>query len=230
MRKNRLIWILMISTLVFCLVSLVPTVFAAPKVKIVVWTWSQEQAGFFSEMEKRFEQANPGIDVQYVNTAQAQYRNSLPLAFRSGNAPDIFFESNQPAQIVDQGFARPLNEFITPEFLNKFPEEYFFEGVCKSDGKIYALPQSNYKVPRPIYFYYNKTVMKEAGLDPNKPPKTWSELREMAKKITVAGKGRFYGLAMVGKPAHDVNRVLQSFSSTLGLQENSFDWRAGKFM
>lgn len=229
MGNKRLIWVVFVSLMIFALVS---TSFAGQKTKIVVWTWSQEQAQFFQEVEGRIEKKYPEIDVQFTTIVQAQYRNSLPLAFRGDNAPDIFFESNQPADLVSQGFARPLDEFMTPKFKNMFPEEYFYEGICKINNKIYALPQSNYKIPRPIYFFYNKNVMKKAGLNPNKPPKTWGELRAMSKKITEAGKGEYYGLAMVGKPAHDLNRVLTPLASTLGLQENSngdIDYRTGKW-
>ena len=35
--------------------------------------------------------------------------------------------------------------------------------------------------------YWNKELMTKAGLDPNKPPTTWPELGEMAKKAVAAG-------------------------------------------
>lgn len=230
MLNRKTFALLFTCLLVLVLVSIALAAPKAPKTKIVIWTWSQEQADFFKEMETKIEQKYPDIDVQYTNIVQAQYRNSLPLAFRGGNAPDIFFESNNPADLVGLGFARPLDEFMTKDFMGKFPEEYFYEGVCRVDGKIYALPQSNYKIARPIYFYYNKDVMKKAGLNPNKPPKTWSELREMAKKVTIAGKGEYYGLAMIGKPAHDLERVAVGLASTLGLSTgNTFDWRTGEW-
>ncbi len=230
MLRKKLIWILMIVVLVFVLVS---AGLAAPKVKIVVWTWSQEQSQFFQEIKTIFEKKNPNIDLQFVTIAQSQYRNSLPLAFRGDNAPDIFFESNQPTDMVNQGFARSMDEFITPKFKSMFPAEYFYEGICKINGKISALPQSNYKIPRPIYLFYNKTVLKKAGLNPNNPPKTWSQLRAMAKKVTEAGKGDYYGLAMIGKPASDVQRVLAPLASTLGLNENAagdINYKTGKWM
>jgi sn-glycerol 3-phosphate transport system substrate-binding protein len=36
-------------------------------------------------------------------------------------------------------------------------------------------------------FYYNKDAFKKAGLDPNKPPKTWDEVQEAALKVKDAG-------------------------------------------
>ncbi len=148
MLKRKTIAFLLIGILVVAMLS---TTLAAPKVKIVIWTWSQEQTKFFEEMEAKMEAKYPEIDVQYTKIVQAQYRNSLPLAFRGDNAPDIFFESNVPADLVNLGFARPLDDLMTKSFLKNFPEEYFYEGVCRIDGKIYALPQSNYKIARPIY-------------------------------------------------------------------------------
>lgn len=35
--------------------------------------------------------------------------------------------------------------------------------------------------------HYNKDLFRKAGLDPNKPPKTWPELYEYAKKISALG-------------------------------------------
>ena len=35
--------------------------------------------------------------------------------------------------------------------------------------------------------WYNKDAFKKAGLDPDKPPKTWPELFEAAKKLKAAG-------------------------------------------
>ncbi len=85
------------------------------------------------------------------------------------------------------------------------------------------------KLPVQSIFNYNKDVMKKAGLNPNKPPKTWSELRAMSKQVTLAGKGEYYGLAMVGKPAHDVNRVLYPLASSMGISDMYFDWKTGRF-
>src|SRR5487761_2483352 len=36
-------------------------------------------------------------------------------------------------------------------------------------------------------FFYNKDLFKKAGLDPNKPPKTWDEVEQDALKLKEAG-------------------------------------------
>lgn len=48
------------------------------------------------------------------------------------------------------------------------------------DGELYAVPYQN---STPL-LYYNKDHFKEAGLDPEQPPKTWAELVADAKKLT----------------------------------------------
>jgi len=46
-------------------------------------------------------------------------------------------------------------------------------------GKTWSIPFQR----STIVMYYNKDAFKEAGLDPNHPPATWAEMREMAKKL-----------------------------------------------
>jgi sn-glycerol 3-phosphate transport system substrate-binding protein len=55
------------------------------------------------------------------------------------------------------------------------------------DGDLYAIPFQN---STPL-LYYNKEHFKEAGLDPEKPPQTWAELVDAAKKLTRADRMGF---------------------------------------
>ena len=56
-------------------------------------------------------------------------------------------------------------------------------GPYSKDGKLYALP---YSAATPI-LYYNKDAFKKAGLDPEKPPRTWPTVAEHAKKLLASG-------------------------------------------
>jgi len=57
------------------------------------------------------------------------------------------------------------------------------------DGELYGVPFHN---STPL-LYYNVEHFKEVGLDPAKPPRTWAELVDAAKKLT---KGDRYGFLM----------------------------------
>ena len=50
----------------------------------------------------------------------------------------------------------------------------------KRDGAYYALPTA----VRALALFWNKTLFKDAGLDPNNPPQTLDELIEDARRIT----------------------------------------------
>ncbi len=57
------------------------------------------------------------------------------------------------------------------------------------DGELYGVPFHN---STPL-LYYNVEHFKEAGLDPTKPPRTWAEMADAAKKLT---KGDRHGFMM----------------------------------
>ncbi len=53
------------------------------------------------------------------------------------------------------------------------------------DGKVYGIPRTGYSMG----LIYNKKLFKKAGLDPDKPPTTWEEVRADAKRIAALGGG-----------------------------------------
>lgn len=55
------------------------------------------------------------------------------------------------------------------------------------DGKVWGIPFQR----STIVMYYNKDLFRAAGLDPEKPPRTWAELVAMGKTLTRDGR---YGL------------------------------------
>lgn len=55
------------------------------------------------------------------------------------------------------------------------------------DGELYGVPFHN---STPL-LYYNVDHFKEAGLDPAKPPRTWAELADAAKKLTKGDRSGF---------------------------------------
>src|SRR6478735_4909246 len=63
-------------------------------------------------------------------------------------------------------------------YADKFNPNVLVNGQNK-DGKIWAVPTQAYGMS----LTYNRTLFKAAGLDPDKPPATWDEVRAAAKTI-----------------------------------------------
>lgn len=60
----------------------------------------------------------------------------------------------------------------------------FYDGFMVDtmfDGKVYSIP---FQRSTPV-FYYNKDAWRAAGLDPEVTPKTWDEMVEIGKKLTI---------------------------------------------
>ena len=53
-----------------------------------------------------------------------------------------------------------------------------------SDGKTYVHP---YTFSTPM-LYYNADLFRQAGLDPDNPPKTWAEVKECGLALKASGK------------------------------------------
>jgi sn-glycerol 3-phosphate transport system substrate-binding protein len=87
-----------------------------------------------------------------------------------------------------------LKPYMDKSSLNK---DMFVKGLMgyseyNNDGKIVSVP---FNRSTPI-LYYNKTIFKEAGLNPDKGPETWADLKAYAEKLTKreGGKTVRYGL------------------------------------
>ncbi|WP_028050324.1 ABC transporter substrate-binding protein [Cellulomonas sp. URHD0024] len=136
------------------------------------------------------------FEVKYPNiTVKPQEYNWLASTFTTqlagGTLPNVFeipltdaktlIENDQLADINDQFKQLPYADQFNPALL---------EAGTGSDGDVYAIPaKSIYGVA----LHYNRKLFTQAGLDPDKPPTTWTEVREDAKtihdKTGVAGYG-----------------------------------------
>jgi sn-glycerol 3-phosphate transport system substrate-binding protein len=108
-------------------------------------------------------------------------------AFRAGNAPHIvqMFEVGTATMMAARGAIKPVYELAQETGVNLDPKNYV-GGVrgyySTADGKLVSMP---FNSSTPVT-WYNKDAFKKAGLDPSKPPRTWEETREAAKKIRAA--------------------------------------------
>jgi len=104
------------------------------------------------------------------------------LSVAAGVPPEVIFvDGPQVAEWGARGALLPLNDFIQEAGIK--PED-FWQPCWKQTvfrGKVYAL---TFCADPNFAFFWNKKVFRDAGLDPEKPPRTLAELDEYAEKIT----------------------------------------------
>lgn len=169
------------------------------QVTLRVMDWADSEKPYREQFIKDFEAKYPNIKIEYTLLTVDQFQNTILTAVKSGDAPDLFPlpSSMKLSMAVKEGWYQPLDTYLDDEFKNSFIDGAFLEGTTMLDGKIYSIPALA-GVPSSL-LYYNKQLFRDAGLDPENPPKTYSEFREAAKKITEAGKGKAYGIIEGGK-------------------------------
>jgi sn-glycerol 3-phosphate transport system substrate-binding protein len=124
-------------------------------------------------------QVNVSFKGQYPEQRAAAF-----AAFRAGNPPHIMqmfdagtgdmFGVPRATLPVSEAFKRAGLAFDPAQFLG--PARAYYS---RPDGTMNSMP---FNVSTAVMFY-NKDIFQKAGLDPAKPPATWPEMIDAAKKI-----------------------------------------------
>ena len=138
--------------------------------------------------------------VTDFNESQAQYqvtatfKGSYPetmvaaiAAFRAGSAPHVvqMFEVGTATMMGARGAVKPVHDLMREAGVPLDPNAYLpaVRGYYSlPDGRMMGMPFNS----STAIMFYNKDAFKKAGLDPAKPPQTWPDLIEAAKKIRAA--------------------------------------------
>ncbi len=165
---------------------------AGAKTKLVVWgLQSSEEAAGLRAQVAAFEKRHPNVKVSVLGMGAGQMNpQKLMTAIVGKTPPDVI---NQDRFTIGDWASRDTFMDLTP-LINRDrnkpngirPEDYYkpcWAEACYK-GKVYAIPNST----DDRILFYNKTLFKNAGLDPDRPPMTWSELLEYADKLTIRDK------------------------------------------
>ncbi len=134
-----------------------------------------------------FMKENPNItvDVQYTGSYNDTL-NKVISAKKAGNAPDVFHSYEiGTLGLINSGMITPLDE-LANKYDRTIPWDDFFvpvQSYYKYQGQHYSMP---FNSSTPLIFY-NKTLFKEAGLDPENPPKTYEDIRKAAIALKKSG-------------------------------------------
>jgi multiple sugar transport system substrate-binding protein len=191
---------------------------ASDKEEIVlkIVDWSDSTKARREAFHTKFMEENPNIKIEYTVLTSDQFKETVISAIKAGNAPDLFPIPGgfKLSTAIEENWYMPMNDYVTEDFFDTFSAGALNEGITTMDDKVYVLPESANIIN--TLMFYNKNVLKEAGIDETELPKTWSEFREVAKKITDAGKGKYYGIIDSGAQANRLELFIRSLASLEG--------------
>jgi ABC-type glycerol-3-phosphate transport system substrate-binding protein len=161
---------------------------------IVIWDRAGAQAKakqeFFDTWNAR-QGKSRGIQVRYEPQATDKYEEIVRVGFQTKRAPDVFHTpSAQLGAFVAAGWVRPLPGLIGKTVLDKAAPYHRKNSELVWGGVPYAVPTTALTNRMLI----NTELFEKAGLDPESPPATFSEVRKAAAAITKAGKGDAFGM------------------------------------
>ena len=173
----------------------------------------------FNAQVKQFEQQNPNIEV---TPKEYEWKaDTFAAQLAGGTLPTEFTVpfTDGKSLIAKKQVADLNDEFAGSAYASKFNPKVLQAGQG-SDGHVYGIPWSAYG----IGLQYNRTLFKQAGLDPDKPPTSWDEIRADAKQI--ADKTGQAGFAQMTKSATG-GWMLTTLTYALGGRMEQQDGRQG---
>ncbi|TDE56074.1 extracellular solute-binding protein [Nonomuraea mesophila] len=180
-------------------------------IKLVVAQYTEGTRPYWDKLIASFEAEHPGknVDLQVIDWGNLQ--SQVNTMVQTKQFPDVL-NINVFADYAEAGLLYRAEEVVSKEVLSDFLPS--FAENASFDGVQYGLPF----VATVNGLYYNKKILKEAGLD--EPPATWEEFRAAVKAIKALPGGYVpYALAL-GAEAGD-------YEFGTWMRSNGGDWRTG---
>lgn len=175
---------LSIALAALILFSLLPILAVSAEGEVTLEYWiagDPRRTPVYQESVDRFTAAT-GIKVNVTEEVgdNTQIQQKLFTMIASGNAPDVLHvDTMYVGDMAKAGTIRPLNAFEGFAEVNERAIAAEVEPLT-IDGETYGFPiRAN-----SIQLVYNKQMFRDAGLDPENPPKTYDELVEAAVALT----------------------------------------------
>ena len=142
-------------------------------ITVELWEWGNDE--LFQQVIDGYQAIHPNVTIKLVNNPWEDYWTKLPLALDGENGPAIFN--------VHNSYHENLINYLAPLDIPLEDLQADFNGVEAHviDGKVYYIDYGMMTGS----VYYNKDMWEAAGLTENDIPKTWDEMREVAKKLTI---------------------------------------------
>lgn len=148
------------------------------------------------ELWQIIEEFNNSQDSVYCEGSyQGSYGHmmqKLLVAVSTGNQPVLAqIEQSLASRVVEYGTVMPLDSLLESD--QQLSRQDFIQPIlasCIYDEKVYAIPTNTSN----INLFYNRDIFRRAGLDPDKPPRTWEEVEEYSRIVKRELGPDYFGL------------------------------------
>jgi sn-glycerol 3-phosphate transport system substrate-binding protein len=177
-----------------------PTAKPVGPVRIQFWhAMGGVNTALVNALVQRFNSSQTDVVVEAVLKADYdQTLTTLRTDFQGGTAAHlpalVQVDDIDTRFMMDSKQIVPVQDFIDREKFSVSDYEPNFLAYYRVNNRLLAMP---FNVAMPL-LYYNKKAFKDAGLDPEKPPKTFDEVAAAARTLTKKEGGRTtqYGMAI----------------------------------
>jgi multiple sugar transport system substrate-binding protein len=187
------------------------------------WNLRANFKSYFEGVVDGFEKKYPGTHVKWIDQPAEGYADKISADAAGGTLPDVVNVSpDLVAPLAKAGLALDLDKAAAKYRSEYLPGAWASHQVPGLSGT-YAFPW--YLNTGPLF--YNKSLFKEAGLDPAQPPKTYDELFADALRMAKESGGKVATLANVptiedfgryGVPLMNKEGTAFAFNDTKGVE------------
>ena len=151
---------------------------------------------------EQFEKENPNLKVSLTDLTWSDGHEKIVVAFGSGTAPDVL---ELGSDWVPEFSYQDILLDVTSE-AERIKEEFLMWEPATIGEKVFGFPW----ILDTRVLFYNKDLMKKAGLDPDNPPTTWDELLQCCKAVN-EGKPEAYGFGANSAERHRLYKKFLPF-------------------
>ncbi|NOY56059.1 MAG: ABC transporter substrate-binding protein [Actinobacteria bacterium] len=199
---------------------------AAEPITLTFWNyWDGKNGEVLNQLAEQYTSEHPGVTIESVFVGWGDLLPKLQTAVAGGDTPDIAAgDLVWMPKLTRTGILVPLDEYIQAAGVDLgdfYPEML---RVGQYQGHTYSLPVSTNN----LELFYNKELFSKAGLDPDTPPTSWSELSDMAAQCTDPSSG-VSGLELFTEPGEGLTWQFQVYLWQAGGQFLSDDLTKAAF-
>jgi raffinose/stachyose/melibiose transport system substrate-binding protein len=181
--NKRLLGIVLVS--LFLLVS-VAGVTAQDAVTIQWWhiNTNENEAAYWQGLADAFVAEHPNVTIEITILENNAFKERLVTVMQANDPPDLFqsWGGGVLWSFADNGLVRNIAPELEGEWKDSFAAQAALE-LYGQNGEYYGVPWTWGAVG----MFYNKALFEQAGLDPDNPPATWTELLAAVQTLKDAG-------------------------------------------